>query len=107
VQDQSGLPGRIDGAGDVQIVGEALVEVLPVAHRRVLRIIGITPIRWPTEFVASCDLVLIIGALVAEDLAAIVKVGRGSPGINQLQPRLAASCMESKPRGVKERRPGG
>lgn len=29
MQDQSGLPGSVNGAGDVQVVGEALGKILP------------------------------------------------------------------------------
>ena len=41
----------------------------PGVHRRVLGNVGFTPVRRRTEFAASCDLVLLIGVLTAEDRA--------------------------------------
>jgi hypothetical protein len=57
VQDQSRLARSVDGAGDVQIVREALGEVLPGVHRRGLGDIGVSPVCRGTELVAGAAFV--------------------------------------------------
>ena len=66
-------PG-VDGVGDVQIVREALREVLPRMHRGVLRDEITVPVIGRTELVVAVDGLGVAGAFVAEQLATLGEV---------------------------------
>jgi hypothetical protein len=84
VQRQPRLAGSVDGVGDVQVVGEALGEVLPRMHDGVLRYVGLAPIRrWP-ELIVPSHLGLIVGGFVAEKSAALIEIaGRARTALDE------------------------
>ena len=74
VQHDPRLAAGVDGVGDVQVVREALREVLPRMHGGVLGDVGLLPAFGSAELVVPGDRVGVTGPLVAEQCAAVVEV---------------------------------
>ncbi len=110
VQDQAGLADGVDGVGDVQIVRKALREVLPRMHGGVLGDERLLPALGRPELVMPRDFGLVVGAFVAEQLAALVEVAGGAvAGFDEdvlvVVADLVAEVTEHGPVGLAETHP--